>query len=138
MPQPIITAFHFLRSVARPLYPKHGTPRRERRERLRIVRHAIQLPEEPDPVRHLARELPQDGATLLDRQLYKDHPFLLAAAGEDTPAARPRVLDPVGLVVASDDIAPAVHRQRRDRRGAQLAALAARYREQAHGTDDQA
>jgi hypothetical protein len=68
----------------------------------------------------------------LDEGLDEGHPFLIAAAGENPPAGHPRVLHPVGVLKA-DNVAQATHRQREDRGGAQLAAPAARVREQAHG-----
>ena len=94
--------------------------------------------EELDPVWHFAWECPQDGGSLfgrkLDEGLDEGHPFLIAAAGENPPAGHPRVLHPVGVLKA-DNVAQAAHRQREDRGGAQLAAPAARVREQAHGAD---
>src|SRR6266542_4023084 len=121
---------------------EHRAVRWQRRERLwqrrPILRQLIQLLEELDAVRHLARERAQNGTALLDRQLDEGHLFLPAAVGQDAPAGRTRVLDPVGLGQATDNIALAVHRQRRDRRAAQLAALSPRHREYAHGADRQA
>lgn len=66
--------FAWLRSFAYLLHPEYGTPWSQRRELFRLVRHAIELPEELNSVRHSARKLSQDVCSLLDWKLHQSHP----------------------------------------------------------------
>src|SRR2546427_5143484 len=84
-------------------------------------------------MRHLAGEFAQDGRTLLDRQFDERYAFLLAAAGEKSPAGCSHVLYPVCLK-AGDDVAPAIHYQHGYRCAAQFPGLAAWDRKDIPGT----
>src|SRR5688572_16122113 len=67
------------------LHPEHLTSGRQRFELFWSAGDAVELPKKSDPLGHLAREFPQEGGTLLERQLHKVHALSIAAARQDPP-----------------------------------------------------
>src|SRR5687767_7832685 len=98
-----------IRSRLSLLHPEYRTPGRQRFELFWRAGDTVELPKKLDPTGHLAREFPQDGGTLLERQLHKVYALSITAARQDPPPRNPRVLHPVRIFEAGDDVAFAFH-----------------------------
>src|SRR5918997_3945446 len=94
-----------IRSRLSLLHPEYRTPGRQRFELFWSAGDTVELPKKLDPMGHLARELPQNGAALSKRQLDEVYTLLIAATRQDPPPRNPRVLDPVRIFEAGDDVA---------------------------------